>query len=105
MIQTAFQTFSLYFCFADIKVADPVVAFCETVVETSSLKCFAETPNKKWDIFCVFILHMHLVILVKCSSNVTVFVSRNKVTMIAEPLEKGLAEDIENEKVLITWNK
>ena len=31
----------------DIKVSDPVVAFCETVVETSSLKCFAETPNKK----------------------------------------------------------
>ena len=32
---------------SDIKVADPVVSFCETVVETSSLKCFAETPNKK----------------------------------------------------------
>lgn len=31
----------------DIKVADPVVSFCETVVETSSLKCFAETPNKR----------------------------------------------------------
>ncbi|XP_078572893.1 116 kDa U5 small nuclear ribonucleoprotein component-like [Branchiostoma floridae x Branchiostoma japonicum] len=60
----------------DIKVADPVVAFCETVVETSSLKCFAETPNK-----------------------------RNKITMIAEPLEKGLAEDIENEVVRITWNR
>lgn len=60
----------------DIKVADPVVAFCETVVETSSLKCFAETPNKK-----------------------------NKITMIAEPLEKGLAEDIENEIVQISWNK
>uniref|UniRef100_A0A0K2U2M1 116 kDa U5 small nuclear ribonucleoprotein component n=1 Tax=Lepeophtheirus salmonis TaxID=72036 RepID=A0A0K2U2M1_LEPSM len=60
----------------DIKVADPVVSFCETVVETSSLKCFAETPNKK-----------------------------NKITMIAEPLEKGLAEDIENERVSITWNK
>ena len=29
-------------------MADPVVAFCETVVETSSLKCFAETPNKKY---------------------------------------------------------
>lgn len=57
-------------------VADPVVAFCETVVETSSLKCFAETPNKK-----------------------------NKLTMIAEPLEKGLAEDIENENVQIGWNK
>jgi 116 kDa U5 small nuclear ribonucleoprotein component len=62
--------------FLDIKVADPVVAFCETVVETSSLKCFAETPNKK-----------------------------NKITMIAEPLEKGLAEDIENEVVQISWNK
>jgi U5 small nuclear ribonucleoprotein component len=60
----------------DIKVADPVVAFCETVVETSSLKCFAETPNKK-----------------------------NKITMIAEPLEKGLAEDIENQIVHISWNK
>ncbi|CAH1788149.1 unnamed protein product [Owenia fusiformis] len=58
----------------DIKVADPVVSFCETVVETSSLKCFAETPNKK-----------------------------NKITMIAEPLEKGLAEDIENEVVQISW--
>lgn len=60
----------------DIKVADPVVSFCETVVETSSLKCFAETPNKK-----------------------------NKITMIAEPLEKGLAEDIENQIVSINWNR
>lgn len=25
--------------------------------------------------------------------------------MIAEPLEKGLAEDIENEVVKITWNR
>ena len=31
----------------EVKVADPVTAFCETVVETSSIKCFAETPNKK----------------------------------------------------------
>ena len=60
----------------DIKVADPVVSFCETVVDTSSLKCFAETPNK-----------------------------RNKVTMIAEPLERGLAEDIEGEVVQITWDR
>ncbi|KAI1730966.1 elongation factor tu GTP binding domain-containing protein [Ditylenchus destructor] len=60
----------------DIKVADPVVSFCETVVETSSLKCFAQTPNQK-----------------------------NKITMIAEPLEKGLAEDIESEVVKIGWNR
>jgi len=62
--------------FKEIKVADPVVSFCETVVETSSIKCFSETPNKK-----------------------------NKLTMIAEPLEKGIAEDIENDVVSMNWNK
>lgn len=56
------------------QVADPVVSFAETVVETSSLKCFAETPNKK-----------------------------NKITMVAEPLDKGLAEDIEAGNVGIDW--
>lgn len=50
----------------EIKVADPVTSFCETVSETSTIKCFAHTPNKK-----------------------------NKLTMIAEPLDKGLAEDVE----------
>lgn len=34
----------------EVKAADPVVSFCETVVETSSLKCFAETPNKKYSL-------------------------------------------------------
>ncbi|XP_068659300.1 110 kDa U5 small nuclear ribonucleoprotein component CLO-like [Aristolochia californica] len=58
----------------EVKVADPVVSFCETVVESSSMKCFAETPNKK-----------------------------NKITMLAEPLERGLAEDIENGVVSIDW--
>ena len=51
----------------EVKTADPCVSFSETVVETSSLKCFAETPNKK-----------------------------NKLTMIAEPLDKGMAEAIES---------
>ncbi|GAB5361489.1 hypothetical protein AAMO2058_000717600 [Amorphochlora amoebiformis] len=58
----------------EIRVADPVATFCETVVETSSLKCFAETPNKK-----------------------------NKLTMIAEPLEEGISRDIENETVRLDW--
>lgn len=31
----------------EIKVSDPVVKFCETVVETSALKCYADTPNKQ----------------------------------------------------------
>lgn len=53
-------------------MADPSTAFCETVVETSSLKCFSETPNK-----------------------------RNKLTMIAEPLENGLAVDIESGEVRV----
>jgi 116 kDa U5 small nuclear ribonucleoprotein component len=37
----------------EIKVSDPVVKFCETVVETSALKCYAETPNKKWVPVCI----------------------------------------------------
>jgi U5 small nuclear ribonucleoprotein component len=57
----------------EIKVADPVVTFSETVVETSSIKCVAETPNKK-----------------------------NTLAMLAEPLEKGLAEDIEQGFVATT---
>ncbi|KAI8619018.1 P-loop containing nucleoside triphosphate hydrolase protein [Chytriomyces sp. MP71] len=56
----------------EIKVSDPVVKFAETVVEVSSIKCFAETQNKK-----------------------------NKLTAIAEPLEKGLAEEIENLKITL----
>jgi U5 small nuclear ribonucleoprotein component len=58
----------------ELKVSDPVVRFCETVVETSALKCFAETPNKK-----------------------------NKLTFIAEPLEKELAEEIEQGEINIRW--
>ena len=57
----------------NLKVADHPVIFCETVVDKSSLKCFAETKNKK-----------------------------NKISMICEPLETGLAEDNENENVSIT---
>ena len=56
----------------EIKVSDPVTRFCETVVETSAIKCYALTPNKK-----------------------------NKITMVAEPLDPGIAEDIESGKVLI----
>lgn len=32
----------------EIKVSDPVTRFCETVLETSALKCYADTPNKKY---------------------------------------------------------
>lgn len=60
----------------EVKVADPVVSFCETVVESSSINCFAETPNK-----------------------------RNKLTMLAEPLDEGLANDIERKVVDIEWDK
>ncbi|KAM4067274.1 elongation factor tu GTP binding domain-containing protein [Hirsutella rhossiliensis] len=56
----------------DIKVSDPVTRFCETVVETSATKCYAITPNKK-----------------------------NRVTMVAEQLEKGIATDIETGVVKI----
>ncbi|RKP37980.1 116 kda U5 small nuclear ribonucleo protein-like protein component [Dimargaris cristalligena] len=58
----------------DINVADPSVRFCETVVETSSIKCHAETPNHK-----------------------------NKLSMVSEPLERKVCEDIEARRVSIEW--
>eukprot|EP00644_Phytophthora_capsici_P002848 jgi/Phyca11/510248/fgenesh2_kg.PHYCAscaffold_55_\ len=60
----------------EIKVADPVVAFCETVAETSSVQCFAETPNQK-----------------------------NKITMISEPLDAGLSQDIESGAIKLDGSK
>ncbi|GBG31393.1 116 kDa U5 small nuclear ribonucleoprotein component [Hondaea fermentalgiana] len=54
------------FAGVEIKVSDPMVAFCETVADTSAVKMFAETPN-----------------------------SRNQFTAIATPLEKGLGTAIE----------
>lgn len=60
----------------EIKVADPVVSFRETVIDTSAVKCFAETANK-----------------------------RNKLTFLAEPMEEGLAEKLEWGKVHPDWDK
>ena len=60
----------------EIKVSDPSVCLCETVIETSSIKCYAETPNKK-----------------------------NKLTMISSPLEKQIGDDIENEKIDMACGK
>ncbi|KAI4172708.1 MAG: hypothetical protein LQ346_008546 [Caloplaca aetnensis] len=56
----------------ELKVSDPVTRFCETCVETSAIMCYALTPNKK-----------------------------NKITMVAEPLDDGIAEDIEARRVSI----
>ncbi|KAK1068633.1 hypothetical protein LTR74_005504 [Friedmanniomyces endolithicus] len=56
----------------EIKVSDPVTRFCETIVDQSAIKCFAITPNKK-----------------------------NKLTLVAEPLDDGIAADIESGAVRI----
>lgn len=56
----------------EIKISDPVTRFCETCVDQSAMKCYALTPNKK-----------------------------NKLTFVAEPLDDGIAEDIESGKVSI----
>ena len=58
----------------EIKVSDPSVTFSETVADTSSIKCYAESTNKK-----------------------------NKLTMISEPLDKGFGEEIESEQIKIDW--
>jgi len=54
------------FADVEVKVADPTVRFCETCVETSSLKTFADTPNRL-----------------------------NRLTMVAEPLDARVAADAE----------
>ena len=59
----------------EVKVADPIVAFRETVVDTSSVKCFAQTANK-----------------------------RNQLTFLAEPMEDGLAEKLERGKINPEWD-
>ena len=46
------------------------------MLESSTVKCFAATPNKS-----------------------------NKLTMLAEPLDKGLAEDIEGGAVSLAWDR
>jgi len=50
----------------EIKISEPFVSFTETVSDASSVKCFGETPNKK-----------------------------NQLSFVAEPLEKGISEDVE----------
>lgn len=77
----------------EIKVSDPVTKFCETVVETSALKCYAETPNKKY----VAARSRLFQTTDSLSDGFSFF--RNKITMIAEPLERGVAEDIESGRV------
>lgn len=52
----------------EIRCSDPVVQICETVLDTSAFKAFAMTPNLK-----------------------------NRLSVIVEPLEKEIAEAIENE--------
>ena len=56
----------------EIKVSDPFVCFAETVLETSAIPCFASTPNR-----------------------------RNKLTVIAEPLDPRLAADIERRAITL----
>ncbi|KAF2482251.1 P-loop containing nucleoside triphosphate hydrolase protein [Neohortaea acidophila] len=56
----------------EVKISDPVTRFCETIVDQSAIKCYALTPNKK-----------------------------NKLTFVAEPLDEGIAEDIETGRVSI----
>ncbi|RYY32013.1 hypothetical protein EON62_05920 [archaeon] len=73
---TLLSVCSLMYSQVEVKVSDPVTCFSETVVESSSMKCFAASQNK-----------------------------RNKLTMVAETLDKGLAEDIERGDVSSTWDK
>lgn len=56
----------------EVKISDPSVCFNETIIDTSGIKCYADTPNKK-----------------------------NRITVLASPLEKGLADTIERELIKV----
>jgi 116 kDa U5 small nuclear ribonucleoprotein component len=60
----------------EVKVSDPVTKFCETVTESSAIQAYTLSPNKA-----------------------------NKITFLAEPLDDGLAEDIEAGKININAPK
>ena len=51
----------------EVRISDPTVSFCETVTETSTVTCYADTPSQ-----------------------------RASVCMLCEPLEMGLAEACED---------
>jgi hypothetical protein len=51
-------------CLIFAQVADPVVTFCETVVDTSSMKCFSETPNKRNKITMVSFSQVNVICLI-----------------------------------------
>ena len=54
----------------EIKLSDPCVILTETVIDTSSFKSFSQTPN-----------------------------GMNKITVIAEPLEASISNDIQMKKI------
>eukprot|EP00484_Ammonia_sp_Unknown_P021901 CAMPEP_0197032570 /NCGR_PEP_ID=MMETSP1384-20130603/11221_1 /TAXON_ID=29189 /ORGANISM="Ammonia sp." /LENGTH=1087 /DNA_ID=CAMNT_0042462255 /DNA_START=27 /DNA_END=3290 /DNA_ORIENTATION=- len=60
----------------EIKVSDPLVSFCESVQETSCMKCHIDSKNGK-----------------------------NRLTMICEPLQEEIANDIVNGRVSIDWTR
>lgn len=87
----------IFIVFVDIKVVDLVVFFCEIVVEIFLLKCFVEIFNKRCVLFLI-VLKKNLKKLFE-KYFIDLLFYRNKLIMIVEFLEKGLAEDIENEVV------
>lgn len=59
-----------------VKVSDPTTRFCETCIESSAIKTYAETPNKK-----------------------------SKITIVAEPLEEDVSKVITLGKIAPNQNK
>ena len=60
----------------EVRVSDPVVRFCETVVDTSQLECRALSGN-----------------------------GANRLSMVAEPLEPAIADDIEHGRLRVGAGK
>ena len=87
----------------EVKVADPVVGFRETVVETSSVKCFSEV-RFQFIHLNMLLQFQHSKVFILISPQFQTANKRNKLTFIAEPLDDGLAEKLENGKVNLDWD-
>ena len=56
----------------EVRVSDPVVRFCETVIDTTQLECFGTSGNRA-----------------------------NRISMLAEPLDPHIADDIEHGRLTL----
>lgn len=89
----------------EVKISDPVVTFTETVVETSAMACYSDTPNKKNRLTMIAEPVISLCFLLcGLAAIVELLLMTLRCCSDGVQLEDGLAEDIEQGVVDINWD-